>query len=124
MSKLISGKEAFDKAYDGFLVEYLSIGCTNWCDFNGEDWGVSDLKSGKYKFRLKPKTITINGIEVPAPFDPKVGEYVYFISSDEIKGYAETTLEDTPMNWGVYSVWRMAYRRRNQASSLGITFNF
>ena len=25
------------------------------------------------KFRLKPRTITLNGVEVPAPFEPKDG---------------------------------------------------
>lgn len=32
-----------------------------------------------YQFRLKPRTITINGIEVPAPFEPKEDCQVWII---------------------------------------------
>ena len=105
MSELISGKEALIALANGDEVEYYKH---EWMDVNR--LSVRDLTSSDnmYKFRLKPRTITINGIEVPAPFEPKIGEYVYFISSDEVKGYAETTLVDTEMNWGFvqFGAWR------------------
>ena len=46
------------------------------------DWQVERFlnKCLGYRFRLKPKTITINGIEVPAPFEPKEGEIYWFIT--------------------------------------------
>ena len=104
MSELISGKEALIALANGEEVEYKSI--NGWSD-------VKHLHGYEFlgvcpEFRLKPRTISINGIEVPAPFEPKVGDYVYFLCSDETKGYAETTLEDTPMNWGFvqFGAWR------------------
>ena len=103
--KLISGKEAFDKAYDGELVEYLVIGCSNWCDFNKEDWGVSDLKSGNYKFRQKPRTITINGIEVPAPFEPKHGDEIWFLHPDYGCGYLDGDY-DPAESYAQFGAWR------------------
>lgn len=41
-----------------------------------------------YRFRLKPRTITLNGIEVPAPFEPKEGERFYYFSDEYTTGYA------------------------------------
>lgn len=38
-------------------------------------------------FRLKPRTITINGIEFPAPFEAKVGDTFWCISMDTFNGY-------------------------------------
>ena len=108
--KLISGKEALIALANGEEVEFFYRDV--W-DSIGEMIVIDHFMSDKFKFRLKPSTITINGIEVPAPFEPKIGEYVYFISSDEVKGYAETTLVDTEMNWGVCAIRSMAHRRRN-----------
>ena len=107
MSKLISGKEAAIAWLDGLEIQVRHLE-KKWDDFSPYYYGLEVFKSESHSFRLKPRTITINGIEVPAPFEPKVGEYVYFISSDEIKGYAETTLENTPMNWGFvqFGAWR------------------
>ena len=62
MSKLISGKEALIALANGEDVEYYKH---EWMDVNR--LSVRDLTSSDnmYKFRLKPRTITINGIEVP-----------------------------------------------------------
>ncbi len=104
--KLISGKEALIAIGEGEEIEYKFKDSNGWMPQNclTIDGYLSDVAI----FRLKPRTITINGIEVPAPFEPKIGEYVYFISSDEVKGYAETTLVDTEMNWGFvqFGAWR------------------
>lgn len=111
MSELISGKEAWIAKSDHKDVDWKLQGL-DWQELTDSEfmgWDTSRfLGQTKYMFRLKPKTITLNGIKVPAPFEPKVGDYVYFISSDETKGYAETTLENTPMNWGFiqFGAWR------------------
>ena len=62
MSKLISGKEALIALANGGEVEYYKH---QWMDVNR--LSVRDLTSSDnmYKFRLKHRTITINGIEVP-----------------------------------------------------------
>ena len=61
MSKLISGKEALIALASGEEVEYYKH---EWMDVNR--LSVRDLTSSDnmYKFRLKPRTITINGIEL------------------------------------------------------------
>ena len=70
MSELISGKEALIALANGGEVEFFYRDA--W-DSIGEMIVIDHFISDKFKFRLKPRTITINGIEVPAPFEPKEG---------------------------------------------------
>lgn len=83
--KLISGKEALIALANGEEVEYMDTSNT----FKSLGWGNAfGLKtnlffSDRFKFRLKPHTITLNGIEVPATFKPKEGETYWFITDSE-----------------------------------------
>ena len=84
MSELISGKEAKLAWSEGIAVQ-VAIGPDRFRTLvSSDDLGIFDR--GNY-FRLKPRTITINGIEVPAPFDPKEGDDVWCISDDHGCGY-------------------------------------
>ena len=93
MTNLINGKEALIALANGEGVE-------NW---NGSVWwGVDKTwQVGAFmtdrKFRIKPRTITLNGIEVPAPFEPKVGEKYWFIADYTSHGYSDTQ-EGTGIN--------------------------
>lgn len=64
----------------------------SWVDFrlneHEEEFTIGDLINPRYEFRLKPRTILINGIEVPAPFKPKEGDRFWFISSNWTDGYS------------------------------------
>ena len=63
MSELISGKEAKLAWSEGIAVQ-VAIGPDRFRTLvSSDDLGIFDR--GNY-FRLKPRTITINGIEVPA----------------------------------------------------------
>jgi len=101
---LISGADALRALADGKDVEYFT---DKWVCCDSKQLVVSWYLDDVYQFRIKPSTVKIE-IKIPAPFEPKVGDYVYFLCSDETKGYAETTLEDTPMNWGFvqFGAWR------------------
>ena len=89
--KLISGKEALIALANGDKVE--------WTHFSVGEWHKVPQKTAKlqyfldddlgWKFRLKPSTITINGIEVPAPFEPKHGDEIWFLNPDYGCGYAD-----------------------------------
>ena len=91
MSELISGKEALIALANGDEVE--------WTHFSVGEWHKVPQKTAKlqyfldddlgWKFRLKPRTITINGIEVPAPFEPKDGDTVFIPSNFLQQGYME-----------------------------------
>ena len=93
MSGLISGKEALIALANGSVVQG-NIGF-GWIDVDLNDDVLLNsfiTERNRYgvavKFRLKPRTITINGIEMPAPFEPKEGDRFYFLSSSISKGYA------------------------------------
>ena len=63
MSELISGKEAKLAWANGKNVEFYSEDLDKWFSLN-DDVFLSDVFDTR-KLRLKPHTITINGIEVP-----------------------------------------------------------
>ena len=64
MSELISGKEALIAWYEGLEIE-VKHSTTGWFVFNDHNFGITVFKSEVHQFRLKPRTITVNGIEVP-----------------------------------------------------------
>ena len=63
MSELIGGKEAKLAWANGENVEFYSEDLDKWFSLN-DDVFLSDVFDTR-KLRLKPRTITINGIEVP-----------------------------------------------------------
>lgn len=100
MSKLISGKEALIALANGEEVEYW---CENdpsiqkrWTPIKAlKEYKLSYFLENKprFEFRLKPRTITINGIEVPAPFEPKEGEIYWCFSTQTVIGYGHNVYE-------------------------------
>ena len=100
--KLISGKEALIALANGEEVEFFYRDA--W-DSIGEMIVIDHFISDKFKFRLKPRTITINGIEVPAPFEPKEGEIYFYLNPHAHAGYGP----NTTIEWRKYlqfGVWR------------------
>ena len=84
MSKLISGEEAKVAWVEGVTVQ-VATGADQFRTLvSSDDLGIFDR--GNY-FRLKPRTIAINGIEVPATFNPKEGEIFYYINDYSEDGY-------------------------------------
>ena len=104
MTNLISGKEALIALANGEEVEYW---CENdpsiqkrWTPIKAlNEYKLSYFLENKprFEFRLKPRTIKLNGIEVPAPFEPKVGEKYWFIADYTSHGYSDTQ-EGTGIN--------------------------
>ncbi len=91
MTNLISGADALRALANGVEVQ-----CRN--NITGTDWTNAKCllvesffnPTTMWSFRLKPRTISINGIEVPAPFEPKVGEEYWFIADYTSYGYSDT----------------------------------
>ena len=84
MTNLISGKEALIALANGEEVQWATGD-----DFQDvtDEWQVREFLHPSFKFRLKPKTIKLNGIEVPVPFKPKVGETYWCFSTQTVIGY-------------------------------------
>ena len=94
--KLISGKEALIALANGESVQCANAVTLNWSDVDG-DCHIDLFTTAKNRngfdsvFRLKPRTITINGIEVPAPFEPKEYEDCYMLADLYEHGYTRTS---------------------------------
>ena len=92
MSELISGKEAKLAWVNGEDVECMLL--NKWEKLGGST-PLSIFDRDEVKFRLKPRIITINGIEVPAPFEPKDGNKYFFIDPvNSNVGYSSDYYED------------------------------
>lgn len=87
---MISGKEALIALANGEEVQVKLRTIGKWVSIiELEEYKVKDMILNTHgdKFRLKPRTITLNSIEVPATFDPKEGEYYYHIELGNFCGY-------------------------------------
>ena len=101
--KLISGKEALIALANGGEVEFFY---RNVWDSIGEMIVIDHFISDKFKFRLKPRTITINGIEMPAPFEPKCGDMVWCLSELTPSGYEARTAYEPEDFFSNLGYWR------------------
>jgi len=108
--KLISGKEALIALANGEEVEYVPSGMAGtkyWSDSEKtKNFTIHDFYSGYWVFRLKPRTITLNGIEVPAPFEPKCGDMVWCLSELSPSGYEARTAYEPDDFFSNIGYWR------------------
>ena len=103
MTNLISGADALRALANGEDVEF-KCGGMSWLNLDAKQQPLEILIDKNVVFRLKQKTISINGIEVPAPFEPKVGEEYWFIA-DYISSAYSCTQEGTGINSSI-GKWR------------------
>lgn len=67
---------------------------------------LSTFDRDDFLFRLKPRTITINGIEMPAPFEPKKGDQVWVIDSHCDCGYIPSFFNSAEPKYTQFGAWR------------------
>ena len=129
MSELISGKEALIALANGEEVEY-------WCETdpsiqkrwtlikNHNEYKLSYFLEDKprFEFRLKPRTITINGIEVPVPFEPKCMEDFYVIDGTHSQGWINGNPANPRLSMG-NPKWRTQEEIKQVVAALRSIFN-
>ena len=124
MTNLISGKEALIALANEQDVEYIDTSNTFKSLGWGNAFGLSTnlFFSDRFKFRLKPNTIDINGIEVPAPFEPKYDCLVYILDDSRQDGFREYDydIEDTGALF--FGVWRTEDEIKQVVSALRSIF--
>lgn len=120
MSELISGKEALIALANDQDVEYMDTSNTfkslGWSNAFGLETNL--FFSDRFKFRLKPSTIKINGIEVPAPFEPKPGELYYHPCGYRECGYWFNTND----GFDYLGAWRTEYEIKQVVAALRSVF--
>ena len=101
MSNLISGKEALIALANGEDVQIKCVKDDEWYD--STLWTVRELLRWQGEFRLKPRTITINGIEVPACGDDyKPHTFMFVLNSLDPCEYSKIILDESdeiPFYW-------------------------
>ncbi|MEW7965656.1 hypothetical protein AB0858_13535, partial [Acinetobacter baumannii] len=84
---LISGADVLRALADGKEVEGFSEENEEWIPI--VYFSVQEVVNGLYKFRLKPQTIKLE-LELPKPFEPEVGQEVWFIDDNSKCGYSRS----------------------------------
>ena len=124
----ISGADALIALVDGRKVECWpetdqSIQ-KRWTEIKSlDEYKLSDFLQDKprFEFRLKRQTITLNGIEVPAPFKPKDGARVWFICDDADLGYAKSEAYGCDIK-SFYGWWRTEEEIKQVVAALRSVF--
>ena len=92
MSELISGKEAKLAWANGKKLQIANtIVGEDFYDMDDGNTTLNIFDLDFYQFRLKPRTITLNNIEIPAPFEPKEYEDCYVLTDLYEHGYTRTS---------------------------------
>ncbi len=93
MSELISGKEAKLAWANNKEIEYMPL---NKWNLLGGSTPLSIFDRDDVKFRLKPRTISINGIEVPAcGVDYKPHTFMFVLNSLDPCEYSKIILDES-----------------------------
>ena len=120
MSELISGKKALIALANGEEVQIKCVKDDEWYD--STLWTVRELLRWQGEFRLKPRTITINGIEVPAPFEPKDGDTVFVLANFLQQGYLECTYPTFEGHVFQFGAWRTEEEIKQVVAALRSVF--
>ena len=121
MSKLISGKEALIALANGEEVQFCDhMGV--WHNAGIHTHAIGLFLNDCYEFRLKPRTITINGIELPAPFEPKKDCLVYILDDSRQEGFREYDYDIEDIGALFFGVWRAKDEIKQVVSALRIAF--
>ena len=120
MSELISGKEALESILNGIDVQYLNP--FNQWDDSAIAISVMDFLDCKFKFRLKPRTINLNGVEVPSCGNNyKQGQAIWVLCSTDPREYTAIILDESdslPAYW-----WSSAEEAQQVVAALRDIFN-
>lgn len=121
--KLISGDEAKKAWANKIPLEYTSDALGEWFDVNNSNT-LGIFERSDFKFRFAPRTILINGIEVPAPFKPKDGDKYYYIDTNRKIGYDwdNYDCETTDENRATFGAWQTEEEAQQVVSALRQVF--
>ena len=125
MSELISREEAKLAWANGKKLQIANtIVGEDFYDMDDSNTTLNIFDLDFYQFRLKPRTIIINGIEVPAPFEPKEGDKYYHISIQTSLGYGWDEWEDSDYDAraSIFGAWQTEEEIKQVVSALRSIF--
>ena len=120
MSELISKEEAKLAWANGKKLQIANtIVGEDFYDMDDSNTTLNIFDLDFYKFRLKPRTITLNNIEIPAPFEPKEYEDCYMLTDLYEHGYTRTSWKYSKS----VPAWRTKEEIKQVVSALRSVFN-
>lgn len=121
MSELISREEAKLAWANGKKLQIANtIVGEDFYDMDDSNTTLNIFDLDFYQFRLKPRTITLNNIEIPAPFEPKEGDEVWHIFPTLEKGYGWCHENGDQMTQ--FGAWRTEEEIKQVVSALRSVF--
>ncbi|WP_109067506.1 hypothetical protein [Acinetobacter baumannii] len=106
---LISGAEAHQALLAGENVQYSGYGEQYWDTALNCNIGVflNHEKFPDFKFRIVPRTIKVE-LELPKPFEPKVGEEYFYLNSGRESGFAKKLHDGKKLDYMTtqFGAWR------------------
>jgi hypothetical protein len=99
---LISGADALRALADGKDVEYFT---DKWVGCDSKQLVVSWYLDDVYQFRIKPTTVKIE-IEIPKPFEPKVGDEIFVLCPYYGCGYRHEYYQEDQKPCIQFGAWR------------------
>ena len=119
---LISGADALRALADGKEVQCTITGKNEWTKdiYSIQPYYFVGGGVGQFQFRIKPRTVKIE-LEIPAPFEPKVGEKYWFIADYISSGYSDTQ-EGTGINSSI-GKWRTEEEIKQVVAALRQVFD-
>lgn len=125
MSELISREEAKLAWANGKKLQIANtIVGEDFYDMDDSNTTLNIFDLDFYQFRLKPRTISIGNIEVPAPFEPKLGERYYVLQSCNESGWMGEDCVDMEFEntWSQFGAWRNEEEIKQVVSALRSVF--
>ena len=128
MKDLISGKQALVALANDKEVIYIASGSqhleSHWWSDKLKSFTINDFLSGQWVFRLKPQTIKIGNIDVPAPFKPEIGDEYYIIDASVKCGYSRDDMTyELDSRWTQFGAWRSESEIKQVVAVLRNLFN-
>lgn len=104
-NEILSGKQALIALANGEEVQLRQSENHDWK--SSDDCVAYHFKNNSFEFRVKPRTIKINEIIVPAPFQPKFGDDYYYILPTNDSGFSSNIWADEPHDRAVakFGTW-------------------
>ena len=123
MSELLSRKEAKLAWANGKKLQIANtIVGEDFYDMDDSNTTLNIFDLDFYKFRLKPRTITINGIEVPAPFEPSIGDEIFVLCPYYRCGYRHDYYQEERESCTQFGAWRTEEEIKQVVSALRSVF--
>ena len=121
MSGLLNNNEAKLAWANGEQLQVAHLTQKEWETLT-DNYTLSVFDDDSYVFRLKPRTITINGIEVPVPFEPSISDEIFVLCPYYGCGYRHDYYQEERESCTQFGAWRTVEEIKQVVAALRSVF--